>query len=469
MIVPLLGAALLQGILFDTPQTREPGDPAPDTVLVAPAGSLQERWAWAERSARDRRDAYWIGWTVPGDPSGARWYYIDRGVPVRTGASVILGTFRVSGSVGGLTFQGVPLTGVVGAGDLHETVVLLRYDRIDGRLAISRVHVGSFAFPVHFDGGVLFWLGRGDDAGSVPLLRNAYIGSGDERLGRDLVSAVAAHRSASAAMPALREWLADAAEPSGIRRIAAESLAELGGAGAADALLNAVRNDTSAAVRSAAARGLARSAEPALAVAELARAAREDADRGVRRNAVSAIGSIRHPLAFDALVEIIDEPVDTVRSDTRRTALSSVIARAGPPTPASREVLDLLERAALGDADASVRRQAISSMVSLRDARVTPTLVRIAQSHADASTRRSAVNGLADAQPRADALAALRSLAWEHESADTQRAAVNALERMEGHDVRTLLAELAESHPRADVRRAALRAVIEMDTRGGGP
>lgn len=468
MIVPLLGIALLQGVFVDTQEAREPADPQPDTVVVAPAGPLQERWTWAERTARDRFDAYWIGWTVSGDPTGARWYYIDRGVPVAVGSSVIVGTFQMSGSVGGITFQGVPLESVVGPADPHGTVVLLRYEVADGRAALSRVHVGSFAFPVHFDGGALLWLGGGDDGASVPLLEGAYAETAEERLRRDLASAVAAHRSGAPA-PLLREWLSDPAQPSAVRRIAADGLANLVGAGAADALTQAMRNDTSASVRSAAARALARSAEPATAVAELSRMARDDADRAARRNAVSAIGTIQDPVAFDALVAIIDAPVDTVAAATRRAALSSVLVQARrPSTPASQEVLDLLERAALADADGGVRRQAISSMASLRDARVTPILVRIAGTHADAATRRSAVNTLADAQPRSDALAALRNLAWDHESADTQRAAVNALSRMDGDDVRTLLAQLAESHPRPDVRRSALRAVVELDTRGGG-
>jgi HEAT repeat protein len=120
------------------------------------------------------------------------------------------------------------------------------------------------------------------------------------------------------------------------------------------------------------------------------------------------------------------------------------------------------------DTDAAVRRQAISSLASLRDPRVTPLLARLAATHADDATRRAATTALSNAEPRANVLATLRSLAWEHESVDTQRAAVTALTRMQGDDVRTLLAELAENHPRADVRRSSLRAVLDMDTRAAG-
>jgi hypothetical protein len=71
MIAPLLEAALIQGVLLDAPRPDlEQGDPAPDTVLTAPAGSLQQRWAWAERTVQNR-DSYWIGWTVPGDRAPA--------------------------------------------------------------------------------------------------------------------------------------------------------------------------------------------------------------------------------------------------------------------------------------------------------------------------------------------------------------------------------------------------------------
>jgi HEAT repeat protein len=283
------------------------------------------------------------------------------------------------------------------------------------------------------------------------------------------VSAAAAHRTASAAAPALRAWLADGALPSAVRRTAADALGTLADGSAVDALRTAARNDTSATVRSAAARALARAADPATAVAELTRIANEDDDRSVRRNAVNAIGSIRDPVAFDALVGIIEAPPDTAGSTTRRSALTAVVARTRRPSvPASQAVLDLLARVARTDADAAVRRQAVSSLVGLRDPRTTPVLIDIARTHADAATRRTTAAGLSDAEPRADALAALRGLAWEHENADTQRAAVNALSRMEGDDVRTILAELAESHPRADIRRASLRAVIELDTRAGG-
>jgi HEAT repeat protein len=340
---------------------------------------------------------------------------------------------------------------------------------IDGRAVLARVHVGSFAFPMFFDGGALAWLGEGDDAGSISLIRAAWDSAAEDRVLRDLVSAAAAHRTASAAAPALRAWLADGALPSAVRRTAADALGTLADGSAVDALRTAARNDTSATVRSAAARALARAADPATAVAELTRIANEDEDRSVRRNAVNAIGSIRDPVAFDALVGIIEAPPDTAGSTTRRSALTAVVARTRRPSvPASQAVLDLLARVARTDADAAVRRQAVSSLVGLRDPRTTPVLIDIARTHADAATRRTTAAGLSDAEPRADALAALRGLAWEHENADTQRAAVNALSRMEGDDVRTILAELAESHPRADIRRASLRAVIELDTRAGG-
>jgi HEAT repeat protein len=469
MIASLLGAALLQGIVLDAPRPDiEEGDPAPDTVFTAPAGSLQERWTWAEQTLRSH-ESFWVGWTVPGDPTGAQWHFIDRGVPVRIGSSVVMGNFRMSGSVGGLSFHGVSLTSVVGPRDLHETAILLRYDRRDGRTVLTRIHAGSFAFPLFFDGGALAWLGGGNDAGSIGLIRAAWGSAADDRVLRDLVSATAAHRTASAAAPALREWLANAVLPSAVRRTAADALGTHADDGAVDALRTAARSDTSASVRSAAARALARAAEPATAVAELTRIANQDEDRSVRRNAVNAIGAIGDRVAFDALVGIIETPVDTTESTTRRSALATVVAQARRRSvPASQPVLDLLARVARIDSDASVRRQAVSSLVGLRDPRVTPLLIDIARTHADAATRRTAAAGLSSAEPRTDALAALRGLAWEHESVDTQRAAVNALSRMEGDDVRTVLAELAESHPRSDIRRSSLRAVLDLDTRGSG-
>lgn len=467
MIVPLLAAAL-----FQTPlpghDLRTSGDPSPDTVLIASAGSLQERWAWAERAVRGRFDAFWVGWTVSGDPTGGQWYYIDRGAPVNVGSSVIVGSLTVSGSFGGIRFSGVPLGGLVPARDPHETAVLLRYEVSDGRARLTRVYAGSFAFPVHFDGGALVWLGEGDDAGSVALLRGAWADAADEGERRDLVAAVSAH-TGPAALPALSGWLANGDIPASVRRTAAEGLARPGSRDAVSALMAAMREDSSASVRSAAARALARAAEPASAIAALRRLADEDPDRGVRRNAVSAIGSIRDPAAFEALVAIIEAPVDTTRTTTRRSALSALVADArAPSTPASPEVLELIERIAFNDAEGSVRQQAVSSMASLRDPRLTPVLIRIAGTHPDAGTRRAATSALARVEPRADAVEALERIAMSHESADTQRAAVSALSRMDGDDVRAILARLAEDHPRSDIRRSALRAVIELDARDGG-
>jgi HEAT repeat protein len=470
VIATLIGAALLQGAVFESPRRNfTSGDPAPDTVLIAPAGSMQDRWAWAERTVRGRYDTFWVGWTVPGDPTGAQWYYIDRGVPVRVGTSVVTGTFQTSGSVGGLRFEGEPMASVVGQRDMHETTILLRYEMAGGTATLTRLHVGSFAFPVHFDGGALMWLGAGDDAGSVDLVRGAYADTDEDWAKRDLVSAVATHRTAAVASPVLRDWLADVSAPAAARRTAADGLAAIGDPDAVSALRSAARNDTSASVRSGAARALARSADAGTAIAELTRIAREDPDRGVRRTAVTSIGSIPDQSAFDALVAIIEAPPDTAASATRRTALTTVVAQSRQPSsPASQSVLDLLDRVARTDTDAAVRRQAISSLASLRDPRVTPLLARLAATHADDATRRAATTALSNAEPRAVALATLRNLAWEHESVDTQRAAVTALTRMQGDDVRTLLAELAENHPRADVRRSSLRAVLDMDTRATG-
>jgi len=467
MITPLLVAAVLQSAApgaFD----RDSGDAGPDTVLLAPAGSLADRWAWAERSVRGHYNEYWIGWTVPGDATGGQWYFVDRGVPVNIGTSTIIGSFQISGSFGGMSFAGVPLSGLLPARDLHETAILLRYETRNGRSTLTRVHAGSFAFPVFFDGGALAWLGGGDDAGSVPLIRGAYADAEDADVQRDLVSAVAAHRDSPAASPVLRAWLADAATPVSVRRTAANGLARHGGRDEVASLTTAMRNDTSSTVRSAAARALAHVADPATAIRELTRLAHDDPDRGVRRNAVTSISLIDDPVAFQALVAMVEAPPDTTPSATRRAALTSAV-RTGRRTdgPTSKQVIDLLQRVIANDEDGSVRQQAVNSMITLHDPALTPVLIRIAQTHADGRTRSVAIRGLATAEPRAAALEALRKLAWEHEDPATQRSAVSTLARMEGDDVRAILSELAERHTRADVRRAALRAVLDLDARAG--
>jgi HEAT repeat protein len=441
---------------------------APDLVLSAPADAgLAARAAWADRTARDRQFAsWWIGWSIAGDTTGRTWYYIDRNSPVHNSATFSMGAIRITGSGGELQFAGVNLRPLVGAASPHETVVLLRYTMRDGRPALERVHVGSYAFPVHFSGGALLWLGGAADEESALALRSAFGATADPVLQRDLVGAVGAHQTSASAAPVLRAWLDNAALLSATRREAADWLGHHRHADAVTALSNAARADTSVTVRTTAARALARAAAPNVATEFLARLAREDGDARVRREAIAALGTIRDERAFRALVEFVEEPGDSLQNATRRQALSVVSGQSQPRGPRQpQEVIDLLVRIARNDADGSVRTSAVDGLANLRDPRVLPILVDIATNHSDVRVQQRATQGLGRTEPASGAIDPLRRLTWEHARPEVQNTAVRALAQLRTEDVRPLLADIAERHPRPEVRRVALQAVLDQRLR----
>ena len=220
LAAPFLALTLVQaGLVADT-------SAAPDLVLSSPAGEeLRARVAWADRTARERRlGVWWIGWVVTGDSAGNTWYYIDRKSPEVGEGNIVMGSIRITGSGGGLHFDGVPLQNLVGAHGPSESAILLRYALRDGSPVLERVHMGSFAFPVHFRGGALLWLGRASDSESVGVLGSAFPGVSDAVLQQDLVAATGAHRASASVAPVLRSWLENAQLLNTTRREAASWL-----------------------------------------------------------------------------------------------------------------------------------------------------------------------------------------------------------------------------------------------------
>lgn len=434
--------------------------PDPDRVIRAPDGQdLRDRWTWAERTAREAGGPFWIGWAVRGDTTGQTWHFVDRGMPVHARTNIAIGTFYVSGGMaGGLSFPGAPLRPLVGEHDSHDTVILLRYRRTQGRDSLERVHVGSFAFPVHFEGGTLLWLGRAADAASVSLLRTVFAGAQDNGIRRDIVGAAGAHTDAAAVTAASAAWLDDDALAPSVRREAAAWLGYHAHPDGVAVLTRRARADTSVSVRSAAVRALPRAAPASVAVAELVRLAREDSDARIRRDAVTALGSIRAEPAFRALVELIEQPGDSAMATTRRQAVST-LARPGSQEPQPQQVLDLLARVAKNDSTASVRNAAVDALASLRDPRTIPILLDLARTAPDTRVQQRAAQGLGRVDAER-ALDPLRQLIWEHPRPEVQTAAARALIMLATEDARQLLADVAERHERPEVRRTAVQALI---------
>ena len=436
------------------------GNPSPEQVLTSPGGGLAAGMEWARRTARDQRlESWWVGWTVPGDTTGQVWHFIDRKSPAEGSATFASGGIRFTGS--GLNFTGVPLRGLVPPAAAHETAVLLRFISRGNDAELVRVHTASFAFPVHFGGGTLLWLGSATDAESVTQLRTAFDATPDADLRRDVVGSVGAHRTSSAVAPVLRAWLEDDGMLATIRRESASWLGHHPHADAVSALTRVAQRDTSINVRTTSARALARAAEPRTAVDVLSRLARDDANARVRREAVAALGTIRDDIAFRELVEFVEQPGDSARNSTRGQAISTLAHQAGPTGPRQpQEVIDLLARIARNDNASSVRSAAVETLANLRDPRAMHVLIDIANNHTDTRLQQRATTGIARTQPPSDAEESLRRIAWEHPKPEVQSTAVRALTGLRTENARKLLADIAERHERPEVRRAALQAAL---------
>jgi HEAT repeat protein len=249
-----------------------------------------------------------------------------------------------------------------------------------------------------------------------------------------------------------------------IRREAAAWLGRHAHPDAVQALERALRDDSSATLRSQAARSLARVASADVAVTALVRAARTDPEQAVRRSAVQALGGVADDRAAAALAGLISDPGESAPTSVRREAVTQFGQRArSGPAPAA--TVELLQRISRNDSEAAVRLQAVESLLRLPDVATISFLVGLVNDHPDTRVQQRAVQAIARTEPSSDAAAALRRLAWEHSRLDVQRYATRALVQVGTDDARRLLADIAERHPHADVRRSALQAIVTLDTR----
>lgn len=462
----LFGLAVVQSFVVSSPGQAAPEAAArPDTVLVAAGGDFAARLAWAEQTARTNRySSYWVGWAVGGDPSGARWFYVDRNRrddQQQRG----FGGWSISGSAGGLSFSGVDLPALTGSRDPHDIAVLIRFETRGGRVTPVRVHTGSYAFPLVFDGGALLWLGGATDAESVSRAREAFSAANDDNVRAGLVAAVGATRQSTIAAPVLRSWLEDAGLASPVRREAANWLGYHPDRDGAATLTRIARSDTSLAVRGAALRSLARSAPAATSVDVLTGIGRDDTSPRVRREAVQALGTIADERAFRALVDLVERPADTTRAAVRGEAMQVLARQARQGEQVPQSTIDLFARVARSDPDTSVELRAVEALISLRDARVTPVLVNLVNTHPNGRIQSRAVQGLARAEPSADVIRALQRIVNDHPRPETQRAAVRSMASIDDSSVRDVLADMAEKHPRAEIRKAALDALVQLHRR----
>lgn len=154
--------------------------------------------------------------------------------------------------------------------------------------------------------------------------------------------------------------------------------------------------------------------DTAIVRAVMARLRDEDAE--VRRAAAEALGRMRHPMAIDALVGVLDD----AEHDVRRSALGALsnFERGRIPAAPIRRILE--------DEDPEMRAQAVEILAEIRDRGSIPA---IAQLVADAND-------------------------------DVRHSALSALEELKAPIGETLLARLLED-PSSDLREHATRLVGE--------
>ncbi|MFN8581207.1 MAG: HEAT repeat domain-containing protein [Gemmatimonadaceae bacterium] len=463
---------------------------APDTVIRLDDAALpfSQRWIQGERRGRTR-DAYWIGYVIAGDARNG-WTYIDRRVPVYSNGGMMLGSMQFKDSPRSMTFLGVRLDSLVPPGYApDDQVILLSFSRAGGRWELDRVHASSFAFPAHFGGRSLVWLGRANDAESITAVRQVFEATSVKDNRNDLIGIVAMHRDENMVLRTFQQWLAldqsydtrmRVAEALGtlsvdgavalaarlsradrsrdVRRAAAEALGEMQLASATDTLITLVRSLDDAEVRRAAVEALGQREEPRAHEA-LVQVAWNERDTDLAVDAVEAIGETHAPSALSELTRIAREHPTT---DVRRKAVESL---GELDVPAS--VLPILVALANEDPSEDLRHEAVEALGELKSASAAGALKSLARSNTHSDVRRAAIEALAEQGDKAEAFDLMASFATSAPSAEDQKQAVEQLGEMEDPRALETLEKLATTHPSHAVRKQAIESLGSAKDRRG--
>jgi HEAT repeat protein len=171
-----------------------------------------------------------------------------------------------------------------------------------------------------------------------------------------------------------------------VQEAAAETLSELPAAIALPVARRLAAGHPVPDVRVRALKLIAERAEPAEAVAELERAARQDANEDVREEAVDALGKLPIEQGMPALEALVRS---TLPADLREHAMAS-LAKHGIP----EKVAAVFEDLAFQDRISDIQEEAIDALSDLPPDVALPPLIRIAQTHPVADRRREAVERL---------------------------------------------------------------------------
>jgi beta-lactamase regulating signal transducer with metallopeptidase domain/HEAT repeat protein len=486
------GAAPLPGPAAILPADAETGETRQATpVVTAPdsGGTLESRWTWAERTARDERRArYWIGYRISPVKGLPRFVYFDRARRI-LGNDISFSGHTLSDDVTGLRFPGRPLAL---AGDDTGLKVLFELDGARGTPVLTAVHLSTLSLPVDLKSQPIFWLGAADSSQSLAHIDRLYRRVGTAELKDDLVAAAGVHD----ASPAVVKWLSarlDSGDPDEVRANAAERIAWHPIRESIDVLDRTARGDRVSRVRQEAAEALGDLALPDAAPA-LVNLARTLQDEQARLEAVEALGARSEPIAHEALAEIARkdasaeiqrEAVETLGDyedhrgvplltelarthpniDVRREAIETLADRASDRSdPRERdEILELLSAVAAGDPDADVQVEAVETLGEIDDPKAIDRLHALAQTHADDRVRAEAVETLGDTSSPAGSVPLLKRIALGDRSRDVQNEAIETLSELPDGAGIAALVELAREHPDEGVRKEALEALLESD------
>ena len=458
--------------------------------MVSGEDALQARWSDALETARRAGfERFWVGYAIDGGDSD-QWLYFDRHSTIYAGEGTIMsGHIRFGGSPSGISTGGVRLSPLFGARPPQDLAVLLSFVSGSGRPALDRLHLSSYAIPVHFGGLPVLWLGDADDAESVPLLRGYFDRTVSRNLRDDSLSVIGAHRDSRVVVPMLTQWL-QGGEPDDLRASAAEWLGYHPDPAALTALARAARQDRSSRVRAEAAESVGDVDLPAASDTLIA-LARTLQDHAARMEAVESLGERQEEQALEALrdlvrsdpsVEVQQKAVETLgdrheegatqllkqtaeshpRRDVRLQALETV-ADAAPP----EEAMAFLDQVAQQDASVDIQRAAVEALGDIDDPRARRLLLEIAQQHPRYEVRMAAVETLGESAAPAEAFDALIRIAGTDPHPDVQATAVETLGELEDERVPAALKTLAESAGRREVRFRALETLGDLDNGAG--
>ncbi len=413
-VVPPFAESPAPAALTAAAEAEAPALPAAQTagatpVVEAPdaAGSLDSRWAWAERAAQTaRHQRYWIGYSVTPVRTLPAFVYLDRASKVFADGGGVFSGHLMSRDANGLRFPGRPL-GLRTSGNAG---IKLMFELETGRggVSLAAVHGSTLSIPVDTKNLPVFWLGPAEPAQSLDRIDRFYRSISDADLKHDLVAAAGVHDLS----PSVVAWLE--------RRIASQDSDELRG----DAAEWIAWHPIEASLRA------------------LDRIARTDRSSRVRQEAAEALGDLAMPEAAPVLIALARSLTDT---DARREAVEALGSRP------EREARDALASIARQDADADIQREAVETLGDFEDRSGVPILTELARTHPNVDVRREAIETLGDALPPETALPLLEKsgVMEDSSSSEIRRQAVEAMadlasghdsgHRRSGHDRRSAL------------------------------